>query len=259
MGLAGFAGLLLLGAGPIASVFLVCLARKSFLVLLALAGAFYWLVTLFVISALFRGWAPLSPSVGPYAGLVVVAVLIQEVARVGVWRFHRLSERALDSIARQSSDAPLSAADRFGLALAHGLSHGGTHSLFFFVSWLPLSLGDGTIYSEHCPRMSYYLVGALSTLGFAALLTAGMIVALEGLERRDPRPACGTAAAHLGAALLTLGNFAHDGCMVTVPLLLAGGAVAAAWAGRLWWRRTLQVPGLAPAATQAARGGSDGR
>lgn len=34
-------------------------------------------------------WAPLAPEPGPYAGLLLVAVLIQELARVGVWRFHR--------------------------------------------------------------------------------------------------------------------------------------------------------------------------
>ena len=38
MGVAGFCGLLLLGAGPITSVFVIYTARKSFLVLLALAG-----------------------------------------------------------------------------------------------------------------------------------------------------------------------------------------------------------------------------
>lgn len=97
------------------------------------SSAFFWLVTLFVISSLFRGaswrrfaallraslliatqhpfalptpphlplplpcgvpaaWAPLTPEPGPYAGLLLVAVLIQEVARVGVWRFHRQAE-----------------------------------------------------------------------------------------------------------------------------------------------------------------------
>lgn len=34
-------------------------------------------------------WSPLEPEPGPYVGLLLVAVLIQELARVGVWRFHR--------------------------------------------------------------------------------------------------------------------------------------------------------------------------
>ena len=36
MGAAAFTGLLLLGCGPLAAVFAVCLMRRSFLVLLAL-------------------------------------------------------------------------------------------------------------------------------------------------------------------------------------------------------------------------------
>lgn len=36
----------------------------------------------------------------------------------------------------------------------------------------------------------------------------------------------------------TLVNFTHDGCLVTVPLLLAGGVAMALYAARLWWQRT---------------------
>lgn len=97
MGAASFTGLLFLGCGPLATVFVLCLASKSFLVLLALGrygacggqaklrqpacllpadvplaslpcpsallpspcrSAFYWLCTLLLISALFRGEGP---------------------------------------------------------------------------------------------------------------------------------------------------------------------------------------------------------
>ena len=80
-------------------------------------SAFYWLVTLFLVSAIFRGaylaccaslallldvrqpptaappaypagFAPLTPAVGPYLGLLLVAVGIQEAARLALWRFH---------------------------------------------------------------------------------------------------------------------------------------------------------------------------
>lgn len=245
MGAASFTGLLFLGCGPLAVVFVLCLASKSFLVLLALGSAFYWLCTLLLISALFRAWAPLEPSPGPYVGLLLVAVLIQELARVGIWRFHKLSCRVLNRIAQEQHDAPLSVADRFGLALAYGFSHGAVHSAFFFAAWLPLALGDGTIYSAACPRLSFYTVGALSTLGMAALLTGAMVLWLDGLERRDAKQAVLAPATHLAAALLTLANFADDGCLATVPLLLAGGAAVAAAAGRRWWQRTTAVPRLA--------------
>jgi hypothetical protein len=69
-------------------------------------------------------------------------------------------------------------------------------------SWLPYSLGDGTLYVTTCPHMSYYLVGALSTLGFAALHTGSMVVVLDGMEKRDLKQGLLPSAAHLAAALL---------------------------------------------------------
>lgn len=153
--------------------------------------------------------------------------------------------RVLDRIAQEQHDAPLTVADRFSLALAYGFSHGAVHSAFFFLSWLPLSMDSGTIYNVHCPAMSYFLVSALSTLGMASLLTGAMLLWFDGLEMRRARVALLAPAAHAAAALLTLGNFADGGCLVTVPLLLAGGAGMAAAAGRLWWLRTTRVPRLA--------------
>lgn len=34
------------------------------------------------------GFAPLTPSVAPYLGLLLVAVAIQEAAQLLLWRFH---------------------------------------------------------------------------------------------------------------------------------------------------------------------------
>lgn len=177
-------------------------------------------------------------------------------------RLARMSARVLDRIAREQGDAPLGPADRSALALTYGFSHGAAHSAFFFAAWLPLALGDGTLYLARCPRMSVLLVGALSTLGLAALLTGAMVLSFDALERRNLAAAAAAPAAHTAAALLTLVNFADGGCLVSVPLLLVGGAAVAAAAGRVWWRRTTAVPRLLPAerrsATAAAAPGSSG-
>jgi hypothetical protein len=50
--------------------------------------------------------------------------------------------------------------------------------------------------------MSFYLVGALSTLAFAALHTSSMVVALDGMERRNLKQGLLPSGAHLAAALL---------------------------------------------------------
>lgn len=74
-----------------------------------------------------------------------------------------------------------------------------------------MSSGDGTIYSSTCPHMSYYLVGALTTLAFATLHTGSMVVALDGLcERRDLKHGLLLpSGAHLAAALLVGGWGLH--------------------------------------------------
>jgi hypothetical protein len=166
--------------------------------------------------------------------------------------------RVLNRIALEQQDAPLTLADHFSLALSYGFSHAAVHSAFFFAAWLPLSLGSGTLYTAHCPRLSYFLVGALSTLGFAALLAGGMVVWFDGMERRRRGRALLVPVAHAAAALCTLGNLADGGCMVTLPLLLAGGAGVAAYAGRVWWQRATAPARLAAAGADGYGGSSSG-
>jgi hypothetical protein len=162
--------------------------------------------------------------------------------------------RVLNRIALEQQDAPLTLADHFSLALSYGFSHAAVHSAFFFAAWLPLSLGSGTLYTAHCPRLSYFLVGALSTLAFAALLAGGMVVWFDGMERRRRGRALMVPAAHAAAALCMLGNLADGGCMVTLPLLLAGGAGVAAYAVRVWWQRATAPARLARLAAAGADG-----
>eukprot|EP00967_Tisochrysis_lutea_P153879 scaffold304595_cov15-Tisochrysis_lutea.AAC.1 len=121
-------------------------------------------------------------------------------------------------------------------------------------------------YADSCPAMNVFLAGALLTLGFNFLLIALMVLALEGhadiysskglysavgsqLPQQQPpqqqqqqqrlqlqedlkggrgRQMGIAAAAHLVAALLMLLNFAHNGCLATVPLLLMLG-LGSAW------------------------------
>lgn len=201
------------------------------------------MTTLFLVTALFRGFVPLDPSPGPYAALLLLGVATQEAARALLWRFHRLSLRALEWVAglEEHAGAALTVADHFSLALTHGLAHASVHSVLLCVAWLPLALGDGTLYAAACPHLSFYWVSALTTLGVAGVLAGGGVLAFEGLERGSWRPAAAVGALHLGVALATLGNFAAGGCLVTVPVVLVTGGGVAAAAGRIWWRRTGQA------------------
>jgi anterior pharynx defective protein 1 len=65
--------------------------------------------------------------------------------------------------------------DKLYLALGWGYGHGACHVIFFFLSFLGLTTGDGTLYLKQCPQMSFFLIGALYSLGMGMILTSGMV------------------------------------------------------------------------------------
>jgi len=87
--------------------------------------------------------------------------------------------------------------------------------------------------------MSYYLVCSLTTLGFSGILTGGMIIAFEGMERQTwKRGVVLPGALHLLAGLFTLINFIQGGCVISVPLILIEGICVSSFAGKVWWKCT---------------------
>ncbi|GIL51355.1 hypothetical protein Vafri_7357 [Volvox africanus] len=233
-----FFGLFFLGLGPGIAFFLVVLARKSFLVLLSLFSAFLWLVVLLITSAIFRGFVPLDPEQGPYAGMLVASVVIEEAVRYGVWRLHRKTLEPLESMAR-SSGHRFSVLDKLYMALAWGYGHAASHAVFFFLSFLPLTADDGTYYNSACPQMSIFLVGALYSLSFGLILTSLMVIAFDGYMERNVLHIAVVPLLHMGASCQTLYNLKENGCLVTMPTLVATGLLLVAYVIGISWRKTV--------------------
>lgn len=219
MGLVAFSGYVLLGAGP-GLVVAAVVGRKPLLLLYSMSSATFWLLTLVLAAAPWRGVVPLEADAATWAWPVLLAVLLQEAARVGVGRVHRRGLHMLERQARALGYARLTAVDQLSLSLAAGLGHGAAHSLVFFLSVAPLALTPATHYSEQCPQMSLYLVAALCSLAFLLLHTFGAVVALAQHEPKHAWRRAFVPALHLLAGLLTLGNFTDGGCTVVVPALL---------------------------------------
>ncbi|CAK0780148.1 hypothetical protein CVIRNUC_004949 [Coccomyxa viridis] len=235
MGFAGFLGCALIAGGPGLAIFCTILARKSFLVLLVLACAFVWLVGLLLTSLILRGLLPLD-GFGAQTAALVVAVAIQEGIRYGCYLMHRRLVLVLNSIADKMEGAHrLTTEDEGLLALAQGWAHATTHSIFFYYSWLPLYLGDATLYLDACPHMSFFLAGALLTLVVNLLHTFSMPLAFSGWTQGLKRRWIAVPVAHLVAALLTLANLRRNGCLGSIPVILLLGLAAGAWAGAACW------------------------
>mmetsp|Transcript_20034 Transcript_20034/g.35707 ORF Transcript_20034/g.35707 Transcript_20034/m.35707 type:complete len:269 (-) Transcript_20034:151-957(-) len=242
MALAYLFGSLLLGVGPGVVVYCFYLLRKPLLVLLSLASAFFWLCTLFAVACVFRGFVPLSASAGPYAALLFVGAASQEGFRIGVYWVHKRMTASLADVAVTMGLPHLTSSDHRELALGHGMGHGFAHSIFFFISFLQLAAGDGTYYIQTCPHISFFVASALNSLAFLLLHSFGMVVAFEGLQTKNRFLTGLVPTLHLIATLLTLGNFASDGCLWVIPTNLAISIVPVALCGRIVWQDVKSAP-----------------
>lgn len=182
-----------------------------FVLLCSLFSAFYWLLVLLVTTAIFRGFVPIATSQPAYAGALLAAVAIEEIARYGVWQMHKRSLVVLHRMSVQSGHT-FTKLDELYLALGWGYGHAAVHVLFMFGSLLPLTAGHGTAYSTNCPEMSIFLVGALNSLGMGATLVSLSVIALDAWSRGSWVGVSYAPLMHAGAALvvsLGLGTGAH--------------------------------------------------
>lgn len=91
----------------------------------------------------------------------------------------------LRELLRSHPGAPeLTVDDRFHLALTQGFGHGLCHSFIMFVSMLPLVEMGGTYYVNACPRLNYFLAGALLTMGMSTMLVYRQVPVFKARERR---------------------------------------------------------------------------
>jgi hypothetical protein len=156
---------------------------------------------------------------------------------------------SLELVARNRGHR-ISIIDKLYLALGWGYGHGACHVVFFFVSLLSLTTGEGTFYAESCPQMSIFLVSALHSLAFGMVLVAIMVVALEGYHTSSRWHVLYAPAMHLlcalvvgaaasscarrrgcaermDAALFCHRCCCHCGCCLRLPLERAAAAAAA--------------------------------
>ncbi|GMH37823.1 hypothetical protein BSKO_05696 [Bryopsis sp. KO-2023] len=242
MGFVAFFGHFLVGTGPLLALYAFFVARKSFVVLLTLASSFFWLTVLLFISVLFRGFTPLPDKAGDHIAALLGAVVIEQLARVLLYRIHQTTVASLSDVALKSGRT-LSPSDILYIAAGFGFGQGVSHSLFFFVSLLPLIATDATIYIDSCDEMSYFLVSALTTLGFSLLHTCSTVVFFNGLAERRGLRIGGPPAMHLTASLITVGNFGSSGCVATVPIVLFIGLISMGWCAYICIEKGTQRPG----------------
>ncbi|KAM1036958.1 hypothetical protein ACFX2I_031761 [Malus domestica] len=238
MTIAAGIGYALLALGPSLSLFVSVISKKPFLVLTVLSSTLLWLISLIVLSGLWRAFLPLKSSAWwPYGILIFTSVVFQEGLRVLFWKVYKKLEDTLDAFADRVSKPRLYLTDKMQIALAGGLGHGVAHAVFFCLSLLTPAFGPATFFVDRCSKIPFFLLSALIALAFVTIHTFSMVIAFNGYAEGNKVDQIFVPVVHLVAGLVTLVNFASGGCIIGIPLLFFIAILTLLHCGKMVWRR----------------------
>ncbi|GMP78633.1 hypothetical protein CsSME_00034496 [Camellia sinensis var. sinensis] len=231
-------GYALLALGPSLSLFVAVISKKPFLILTVLSSTLVWLISLIVLSGLWRGFLPLKTTAWwPYGILILTSVAFQEGLRILFWRVYQRLEDILDAFADRVSKPRLFLTDKMQIALAGGMGHGVAHAVFFCLSLLTPAFGPATFYVDKCSQIPFFLVSAIIALAFVTIHTFSMVIAFNGYAEKNIVNQLFVPIVHLISGMLTLINLASGGCVVGIPLLYFMALLTLMRCGKMVWRR----------------------
>ncbi|TRY53659.1 hypothetical protein DNTS_008660 [Danionella cerebrum] len=184
MTLAVFFGCAFIAFGPAFSLFIFTVAKDPLRVIILIAGAFFWLLSLLLSSLVWFISVKASNSSDPALsrGLLIFgvffSVLLQEVFR---YAYYRLLRKANEGLAAISEDDTSSISVR-QMAYVAGLGFGIMSGAFSMINILSDSLGPGTI-GIFGDSQFYFITAALMTLALTLLHTFWGVVFFDGCEK----------------------------------------------------------------------------
>ncbi|CAI5715161.1 unnamed protein product [Peronospora destructor] len=200
-----FFGCILLGFGPLACLFFIVVAKRAQLVIIALSGAFVWLVAILVTASL---WHTIPPFQTSLSATIPLAVIVHELFRLLFFYLYTHTELAVKRVTTSSHQLPL---NDITSSLAGGVGFALMHSLLMF--------GTG-----------------LSTLALTIIDVALMIIAFDGYRNRSVLSIGAVFGIHMGVALSALANLNTNGCFISIPVHYAGAVLVCMGATTIVYR-----------------------
>ncbi|KAK9205990.1 hypothetical protein WN943_016261 [Citrus x changshan-huyou] len=209
-------GYALIALGPSLSLFVAVISKKPFLILTVLSSTLLWLISLIVLSGIWRAFLPLkSTTWWPFALLIISSVGFQEGLRVLFWKVYKRLEDTLDAFADRVGKPRLFLTDKMQIALAGGLGHGVAHAVFFCLSLLTPAFGPATFYVDRCPQMPFFLISAIIALAFVTIHTFSMVIAFNGYAEGNTTDQYFVPVVHLVAGMVVKSAFARCFCLLS--------------------------------------------
>lgn len=184
MTVAVFFGCAFIAFGPAFSLFVFTIAKDPLRVIILIAGAFFWLLSLLLSSLVW--FIAMKASNAEDATLkrgllifgVFFSVFLQEVFR---FAYYRLLRKANEGLAAITDDASATISVR-QMAYVAGLGFGIMSGAFSMINILSDSLGPGTI-GIFGDSQYYFITSALMTLALTLLHTFWGVVFFDGCEK----------------------------------------------------------------------------
>ncbi|XP_066567552.1 gamma-secretase subunit Aph-1b [Amia ocellicauda] len=214
MTVAVFFGCAFIAFGPALALFLLTVARDPLRVIILIASAFFWLLSL-LLSSLVWFIAMKATNNQDYQlqrGLlifgVIFSVVLQEVFR---FAYYKLLRKATEGLATLSEEehSPISVQQ---LAYVAGLGFGIMSGAFSMINTLSDSLGPGTV-GIHGESQYFFITSAFMTLALTLLHTFWGIVFFDGCEKKRWWVVGVVVALHLLVSGLTILNPLYEGTL----------------------------------------------
>nr|KJB27985.1 hypothetical protein B456_005G020200 [Gossypium raimondii] len=227
-------GYALVALGPSLSLFIAFISKKPFLILTLLSSTLVWLISLIILSGIWRAFLPLNSTTWwPFAILIFSSIAFQEGLRLLFWKVYKRLEDILDAFADRVSKPRLYPTDKMQIALGHGVAH----AVFFCLSLLTPAFGPATYFVDRCSQIPFFLVSAIIALAFVTVHTFSMVIAFNGYAEGNKVDQLFVPSVHLAAGMMTMINFAYGGCVIGIPLLFLMAILTVMHCGRMVWRR----------------------
>jgi len=183
--------------GPFVAMFWLTISKDAQLVIVLIASAFFWLLSLLLSSIL---WLVASPLKDELAFGVTFSVLFQELFRLAIFKLLKKADEGLISITGNHS--PLR---KHKLAYVSGLGFGIMSGLFAMVNILADITGPGDL-GLYGDSDNFLIVSAFLTCAFVLLNTFWSIVWFDAWEKRNFINFAVVLFSHWFVALMTLLN-----------------------------------------------------
>lgn len=220
MTVAEFFGCTFLVFGPVLSMFILTLANDPIRIIIFIAAAFFWLLSLLVASLI---WFLLSPLFDALIVGVVVSVFCQEAVRYLVFEILRRTESSLLEFTDNNSIIE----NKHILAYVSGLGFGTSSGIFILTNVLadmvifeilelkpynatfqvgPATYGLNIDQDTNFHKSNFFLISSALTLAIVLLNTFWNIILFDGCKHANYKKVGYVVATHLFVSLISLLN-----------------------------------------------------